>query len=79
MVSLLFPNHPYGHLVSGDIQSLKKVALKDLKQLYQNQLKPMGATLAVSGDITMHELVKLLDSHFESWEGKPKQSLYRIE
>lgn len=76
---LLFPNHPYGHVVSGDLVSLKRITLVDLKILYQQQIQPVGATLAVSGDITMPELVSLLQKHFSTWKGKPAQALSDIQ
>ncbi|MDX8387992.1 MAG: pitrilysin family protein [Ghiorsea sp.] len=79
VAGLLFPNHPYGHSVSGDAKSLKAISIKDLQHMYRNQLKPMGATLAVSGDINMDELVVLLGTHFSAWKGKPKQPLKTIE
>ncbi len=68
---LLFPNHPYGHAVSGDVQSLKRIHLKDLQQVYQQQVKPNGAVLAVSGDITMDALVAALKPYLNVWQGKP--------
>ena len=76
---LLFPNHPYGHAVSGSIGSLKNIQLADLKRIFQQQVKPEGATLAVSGDISMKELVALLQQYLGSWQGHPKQRLSDIE
>ena len=75
---LLFPNHPYGHPVGGDIASLKRITLEDLKSLYAKQLLPQGSTLAVSGDITMKEVVALLDRYFTSWKGKPELALEQL-
>lgn len=68
---LLFPNHPYGHAVSGNVLSLKHIQLVDLKNIYQQQVKPDGAVLAVSGDITMDELVVALKPYLANWQGKP--------
>jgi len=76
---ILFPNHPYGHLVGGSLQSLPAISLGDVKTLYAAQIKPVGATLAVSGDITMPELLKVLNTHLNPWSGKPKQALADIE
>lgn len=79
VAELLFPNHPYGHPVSGDLASLKAIQLVDLKRLYKAQVKPEGATLAVSGDITMSELRGLLNTYFATWHGKPAQALVDID
>ncbi len=78
VATLLFPNHPYGHPVSGDVTSLKRIKLQDLKLLYRNQVKPVGATLAVSGDITMAELKLLLNNYLAAWQGSPQQRLQDI-
>ncbi len=75
---LLFPGHVYGHPVSGDLASLKKIQLADLKSLYRQQIKPEGATLAVSGDITMAELVALLKQNLALWQGAPAVPLQQI-
>ncbi|MDQ6989130.1 MAG: pitrilysin family protein [Mariprofundaceae bacterium] len=78
VVELLFPQHPYGHVVGGSLTSLNKVKLKDLKRLYQQQVKPQGATLAVSGDITMAALIPLLEKVLGHWQGQPKIALADI-
>jgi zinc protease len=73
VVRLLYKGHPYGHLTDGSVDSLPKIHLSDLKGLYKAQCKPEGAVLAVSGDITMQELLPLLKKRFGSWHGTPKQ------
>jgi len=75
---LLFPGHPYGHRPDGNPESLKKVLLADLKTLYADQVRPEGAVLAVSGDITMPELIKLLKPALAGWQGTPRQPLFEI-
>jgi zinc protease len=75
---LLFPGHPYGHRPNGTPESLKKIQLADLKKLYTNQVRPEGAVLAVSGDITMPELLKLLKPLLADWKGAPEQQLFEI-
>jgi zinc protease len=75
---LLFPGHPYGHRPDGNPASLKKILLADLKKLYTNQIRPEGAVLAVSGDITMPELLKLLQPLLADWKGAPEQQLFEI-
>jgi len=77
-VELLFNEHPYGHPAGGTLATLKNIDLADLRRLYQAQLKPEGAVLAVSGDITMPELLKLLEPAFAGWKGAPKQPLFEI-
>ena len=76
---LLFPNHPYGHAVSGNVQSLKQIQLKDLKLMYQQQVRPDGAVLAVSGDITMDALLAALKPYLNGWKGKPVHAFSDIK
>ncbi len=76
---LLFPNHPYGHAVSGNVQSLKQIQLKDLKLFYQQQVRPDGAVLAVSGDITMDALLAALKPYLNGWKGKPVHAFSDIK
>jgi len=74
----LFPKHPYGHRSGGDIESLARIKLKDLKKLYQDQFKPDGAVLAVSGDVTMEELLQQIRPAFSGWQGKPVVPLNQL-
>ncbi|MBL4775980.1 MAG: insulinase family protein [Mariprofundus sp.] len=74
--ALLFVDHPYGHRSSGSMASLARINMNDLKALYRAQIKPQGAVLAVSGDITMAELLPLLNARLSGWTGKAKQDLY---
>jgi len=76
--ALLFGQHPYGHRAGGSVKSLARVRLGDLKSLYAAQVKPAGAVLAVSGDITMAELLPLLKSRLGGWHGKPAKGLMDI-
>jgi len=75
---LLFAKHPYGHRPGGTMKSLARIELTDLKDLYQRQIKPSGAVLAVSGDITMAELLPLLNARFSGWKGKAARGLMDI-
>lgn len=77
--NLLFPNHPYGHVVSGNVQSLQHISLQDLKSMYHEQVKPDGAVLAVSGDITMDELIAALKPYLGDWQGKPTHAFKDIK
>jgi zinc protease len=75
---LLFGDHPYGHRPGGSLQSFPNITLADLKSLYQAQYKPQGAVLAVSGDITLDELVPLLQARLKNWQGKPVKGMKDI-
>ncbi|GAV20208.1 zinc protease [Mariprofundus micogutta] len=74
----LFGDHPYGHRPAGTMQSLAGLTLNDVKDLFGRQIKPQGAVLAVSGDITLAELLPLLEAKLDGWQGKPAQTLAGI-
>ena len=75
---MLFAGHPYGHRPDGSVESLQNITLDDLKVLYKAQIKPEGAVLAVSGDITMADLLPLLEARLSGWQGKPEVGLFDI-
>lgn len=71
--------HPYGHRPAGSLATLKNIQLADLKRLYQTQNRPQGSVLAVSGDITMPELLTLLKPAMKKWRGTPSVKLFEID
>jgi len=70
--ALLYHETGYGHASGGDAKSLKNIQMQDVKRLYQAQVKPQGSVLAVSGDVSMSELLPMLNHAFSAWKGKPK-------
>jgi len=74
----LYPKHGYGHRPGGDVDSLGRLRLADLKAMYHQQFKPQGAVLAVSGDVTMKELLKQIRPLFSGWKGAPEKALKDI-
>jgi len=75
---ILYPDHGYGHRSGGDVDSLEHLDLADLESLYRRQFKPRGAVLAVSGDITMKEVLKQIRPLFSGWKGRPEITLKAI-
>jgi len=75
---ILYPHHGYGHRSGGSADSLEHLDLTDLQSLYRRQFKPQGAVLAVSGDITMSEVLQQIRPLFSTWQGRPEQGLRDI-
>jgi len=69
---LLYGTHAYGHTTSGTAKSLAHIKLSDLKELYLKQLRPIGSVLAISGDVTMQEILALITPRLKNWQGKPE-------
>lgn len=76
---LLYAGHAYGHRSGGTMETLARIQMADLKALYRTQIKPVDAVLAVSGDITMDELLPLLNARFQGWKGKAAKGLFDID
>jgi zinc protease len=75
LTEVLFGSHPYGHRSGGNVESLGRIEIDDLKSLYGKQARPEGAVLAVSGDISMQELLDVISPLLADWKGKPESAL----
>ena len=64
----LYPQHPYGRLVSGQAETLARITLDDVKQFHTTYYRPNNAIIAVAGDITQDQIRSLLASHFADWK-----------
>ncbi len=62
-------DHPYGMPMtgSGDEDDVRSMTLDDVQGFYQRWLKPNNATVVVTGDITMPELLDKLEKRFGKW------------
>ena len=73
---LLFGKHPYGQPRDGlgDADSLKALTAADLRAAHDEWLRPDLARITVVGDITMEQLLPLLNKAFGNWQtpGAPK-------
>ena len=68
-VSLLYGrDHPYGHPLIGDEQSISAISIEDVRRFYETYYRPNNATLIVSGDITPDEIVPQLEEALAAWE-----------
>lgn len=59
------PSHPYGEIITPD--TLPRISLADCAQYYEQFWSPQLAYMAVVGDITADELMKLLPDYFHEW------------
>ena len=56
--------HPYGHTLAHDVEKLKRA---DVDRAYHALFVPRGATIAIAGDVSRHDLEALLQSRFGAW------------
>lgn len=62
--------HAYGNPLtgSGDEASAQRMTRKDLSDFHQAWFKPNNATLVVTGDITLNEVVDKLEKRLKHWK-----------
>ena len=68
---------PYGHPVSGTESSLENMTRGDLLDHFQSNFSPVAATLAVAGDVSLEEAMKLAHETFGGWQVNSKTSTAR--
>ena len=67
--SLLYGRqHPYGHAIIGDEESVRAVTNSNIKSFYETYYRPNNATLIVVGDVGPDTLVPQLERAFAGWE-----------
>jgi zinc protease len=67
--ALLFgANHAYGKPGSGYESSVGSISREDLVKWHGDWFKPGNATVVVTGDTTLSQVVPLLEAAFGSWE-----------
>ena len=64
----LYPQHPYGRLISGQAETLARVTPDDIRQFHATYYRPNNAIIAVAGEITQDRVGSLLASHFADWK-----------
>ena len=64
----LYPQHPYGRLISGQAETLARITPDDIRQFHATYYRPNNAIIAVAGEITQDRVVSLLASHFADWK-----------
>ncbi len=78
---LLYGSHPYGQPSDGlgDAKSLAALTPAALRAAHQKWLRPDLARIAVTGDVTMAQLLPLLEKAFGTWQApaapKPVKNL----
>ncbi|MBM4169995.1 MAG: insulinase family protein [Ignavibacteria bacterium] len=60
--------HPYGTPSNGTMQSIRSLTIDNLKKFYADHVRSNNATLIAAGDITLKELIPLLEKHLGSWK-----------
>ena len=63
----LYPQHPYGRLVSGRADTLARITPDDVRRFHDTYYRPNNAIVAVAGDVGRDRLTELFSTHFSAW------------
>lgn len=67
-VQTLFRDQPYGHLVSGTPESVRRLTRKDVVAFYQANYRPERAIMAVVGDVSAADIEARLTAALRDWK-----------
>ncbi len=60
-------NHP-ASFIAPPAESIKKLTIKDLADFHSTYYRPNNAILAIVGDVTMKEIMPMLEKYFGDWQ-----------
>jgi zinc protease len=68
---LIYRNHPYGHLPIGSEESLRAMAIDEIRQFHRRMFDPRRATVIAAGDAPHDRLASLIEDAFGHWAALP--------
>ena len=72
VAALYPPAHPYHWLTIGEADDIKAARLDDVRAFFQTYYRPRNASLALAGDVTTEDAVRLATEYFGGLEaGEP--------
>ncbi|HSP32984.1 MAG TPA: pitrilysin family protein [Thermoanaerobaculia bacterium] len=66
--SLLYGEGVYGNSVSGNPESVARIALDDVRNFYREHFVPNNSAIVIAGDVTAREAVAMAERAFGSWK-----------
>jgi zinc protease len=71
---VVFGDEPYGHPLSGTLESVARIKRDDIIKFHQTYYRPDNAVLIIGGDVTAAEGFRLAEKLFGDWQ-KPAAPL----
>lgn len=65
----IYKDHPYHKNNLGSVESVTSITQKDLHDWYQKVMTPVGARLAIVGDLTGIDVKKTVETALKGWKG----------
>lgn len=66
---LFFGDAPYGHPLTGDLESLEAIRLEDLQEYYRREFTPGESTLVIVGMAPFARMAEEAGKLWEGWKG----------
>ncbi len=66
---LFFGDAPYGHPLTGDLESLEAIGLNDLQEFYRREFTPAESTLVVVGMASFARMAEEAGKVWQGWQG----------
>jgi zinc protease len=70
-LSLMYGNHPYGHLAIGTESALRSLSLEHVGEFHARTFRPNRATLAIAGPLSHEKLGTIAGQAFSAWSDAP--------
>ncbi|MDH6535591.1 insulinase family protein [Parabacteroides sp. 52] len=72
LLSMLFPDHPYGlQTVLGTQEHLKNPSITNIKNYYKTWYVPNNMAICLSGDFDPEEMIRVIDTYFGDMQANP--------
>ncbi|HEX8889829.1 MAG TPA: pitrilysin family protein [Pyrinomonadaceae bacterium] len=68
---VLFGETPYGHLLTGTPETIKRITRDDIVKFHATYYRPDNAVLVIGGDIKAADAFKLAEKLFGDWQKTP--------
>jgi predicted Zn-dependent peptidase len=65
---LLYGDHVYGNTIQGDLSSIGKLTVEDIKSFYNTNYNPNQAAISIVGDFSSKEMKRKLTALFSNWK-----------
>jgi predicted Zn-dependent peptidase len=76
LMTLLYPNHPYGQQTTlGNPEHLKNPSMKNIRMFFDQYYVPNNFAIVLSGDFNYDEAIAIIDKHFGHLKSKPVKPL----
>ena len=75
----LYGEHPYGHCVLGDVETIKNMPLDSLKKYHAAHYHPGNMVVSLAGDFEQETVVKGLKSRFGKYQKRLPKARSKVE